>query len=256
VIAGGVASAGLGTGPAGGEVVQHGNVVVNFDGDISPSKLPRKREVPVAVKVSGDFRTSDGKQPPPVRQVTLEINRHGKLFEKGLPECQYEQIEGATTGDARNACGKALVGRGSIVGQVALPDQPPLTATGELLAFNGEYQGEEVIFLHAHVDYPLPGTFIVAFLVRRTGGTYGTQLIANFPTLASGFGYMTHFDLTLKRKFRSKGKKRSFISANCPTPSGLPAAIFPFARGTYIFNDGTTIVSTLDRTCVARRGGK
>jgi hypothetical protein len=250
-----IAAFALGGGAATGEIVEHGNVVVNFDGGISPSHLPRKNVAPVAVTVSGDISTSDGQKPPPVRQITLEINRHGKLNDKGLGVCSFEQIDGTNSADAMAACGNALVGTGSIAGQVALPDQAPLETTGQLLAFNGIYEGQKVIFLHAHVDVPLPGTFVIAFLVRKTPGTYGTQLIANFPTIASGFGYMTHFDLTLKRIFRAHGHTRSYISAACPAPKTFPSAIFPFARGTYAFTDGTTIVSTLDRTCTAQRHG-
>jgi hypothetical protein len=247
-----VACLALGTGAAG-EIVRHENVVLRFDGGIKPGKLPRTKPAPVTVWIEGDIQTSDGEEPPPVRQVSLRINRHGRLDHKGLPGCSVSQIEGATSEGAMQACKQALVGRGRIEGRVTLPGQGPLTSRGELLAFNGTLTGRRVILLHAHVTTPLPGTFLVAFLVRRTRGKFGTELIANFPTIASGFGYMTHFELALKRIYRHRGTPRSYLSASCPVPPSFKGAVFPFARGRFTFENGSNLTSTVHRTCRVRR---
>lgn len=59
-----------------------------------------------------------------------------------------------------------------------------------------------------------------------------------------------------RRVVRPKGaaalaKQGSYLSASCPTPAGIPRAIFPLARISAGFTDGTTLNSTLSRECEA-----
>jgi len=78
---GGLSAASL----AGAEVSQSGGVIVNFDGGISPESLPRSGTAPVAVSVDTTVRAVDGADPPPqLRQITIGINRNGKLFDRVL----------------------------------------------------------------------------------------------------------------------------------------------------------------------------
>ena len=93
---------------------------------------------------------------------------------------------------------------------------------------------------------------MIKFIVKKTKGTYGTSLVANVPPIASGSGYISAFDLSLKRRYSLRGEKRSYVSASCPLPAGVNIASFPFARSTYIFDDGTKVSSVLKRECKAR----
>ena len=95
-------------------------------------------------------------------------------------------------------------------------------------------------------------TYVIIFVVKKTKGTYGTSLVATVPPIASGSGYISAFDLSLKRKYSIGGEKRSYVSASCPLPSGVNIASFSFARSTYVFEDGNKVTSVLKRECKAR----
>ena len=68
---------------------------------------------------------------------------------------------------------------------------------------------------------------MIIFVVKKTKGTYGTSLVANVPPIASGTGYISAFDLSLKRRYSLRGEKRSYVSASCPLPGGVNIASFP-----------------------------
>jgi hypothetical protein len=72
------------------------------------------------------------------------------------------------------------------------------------------------------------------------------------PSIASGAGYISAFDLSLKRRFTAGGQARSYVSAACPLPPEVNIGEFKFARSTYVFEDGTSVAQKLSRTCKAR----
>jgi hypothetical protein len=72
------------------------------------------------------------------------------------------------------------------------------------------------------------------------------------PPIASGSGYISAFDLSLKRRYSLRGQRHSYVSASCPLPSGVNTASFPLVRSTYGFEDGTKVVSVLNKECRAR----
>ena len=92
-----------------------------------------------------------------------------------------------------------------------------------------------MILAHIFGRVPLATTYILPFEIHKIlgAGTYGTSLDATFPEVADNWGYVTHFDLTLKRRFLYRGQKRSFLNAGCPVPKGYPGALFPLAKATY-----------------------
>ncbi|HEX2095930.1 MAG TPA: hypothetical protein VHF50_01005, partial [Solirubrobacterales bacterium] len=102
LIAVGLAAALVGAGAAGAEVEQEGNLLVAFDGGISPRSLPRGGTAPVRVNVATTVRTTDGTDPPPqLRAITIAINRQGRVFDRGLPTCRVRRIQPATIAAAR-----------------------------------------------------------------------------------------------------------------------------------------------------------
>ena len=60
------------------DVVQSGDVRVNFHADFSPIALPRDRTAPITVEVGGKVSTTDGSHPPALRQMRIELNRGGQ----------------------------------------------------------------------------------------------------------------------------------------------------------------------------------
>ena len=206
----------------------------------------------MAVTLAGEIKTTDGQDPPQLRTITMAINRNGRLDYKGLPRCNFHQIQPASTVDARASCKKSLVGTGTFKANVALPEQSPFPSNGTILAFNGNLHGKPVIYAHIYGTEPLPTSFVLPFEIRQSSGGYATTLVAQLPQVAAEWGFVQGVSLTLQRNFTYKGKRHSYLSAGCPAPKGFPGASFPFAKAAFGFEDGRTLSSTMTRSCGVR----
>jgi hypothetical protein len=246
----------LGLGVAGlaqGESVQEGNLVVNFDGGISPHALPRSEPAPVTVKVDTTISTTDGADPPPqLRKIAIGINREGQIFDRGLPTCRVRRIQPTTIRAARRICGGAIVGSGHVGVRVHLPNQPPFTFTGPMLVFHAERSGGKRRLLAQVYGVKPPSAFVLTFKVLKQKGTFGNLIRTTLPKPAHKWAYVIHFDMKLRRTYVYQGKRRSFISAACPAPNGFPGAVYPFARGKFNFDSGQAVSETLIRDCKVR----
>jgi hypothetical protein len=241
-------------GVAQGERIKSGDLIVSLSGEIEPHVLPRDKAVPVRMHVEGDVETLGGGQPPPLRRLTVAVNRQGKLFTRGLPNCTSEQLQGTSTVGALEACRPALVGRGHFDATVAFPSLAPFPARGDVLAFNGRKAGKRAIFLHIYSTNPTPVTFVLPLIITRRGeGDFGMVISANLPRLAGDLAYVTGIEFTLFRRYRYAGRMRSYLSASCSAPTGFPGTIFIFVRGTFDFANGQRLRTSLVRDCRVRR---
>lgn len=238
---------------AQGESVQEGNLVVSFDGGISPHALPRTEPAPVTVTVDTTISTTDGADPPPqLRKITIGVNREGQIFDRGLPTCRVRRIQPTTIRAAKRICGGAIVGSGHVGVRVHLPNQPPFDFTGPMLVFHAERSGGKRRLLAQVYGIKPPSAFVLTFKILKQKGTFGNLIRTNLPKPARDWAYVTHFDMKLRRTYVYKGKRRSFISAACPAANGFPGTLYPFARGNFGFADGRTISETLVRDCKVR----
>jgi hypothetical protein len=240
----------LGASLASAETIQKGPLRVAFDGQITPQTLPRAGMAPVKVAVGTEISAVGGKPLPQLRQIQIAINRHGKLDSTGLPVCEVDDIQPATTEKALEACRGSLVGEGHFSAAVSLSRQASFPSEGKLYAFNGTYKGRPAILAHVYGTQPVPTSFTLPFVISLARGTFATTLTATFPAADNNF--VTAIDLTLSRSFTYEGKKRSYASAGCPAPKGFPGATFPFAKASYVFAGGGRLSSTLTRSCRAR----
>jgi hypothetical protein len=237
---------------AAGEVVREGTLQVSFNGGIAPVRLPREEAVPVSVQTAGKVTTTDRSTPPKLERILLAINSNGKIQTKGLATCSLAKLESISSANAEKSCGDALVGHGNVTSRVYLPGQGAFASNGNLLAFNGTVKGRPAILAQVSSGAPLPLTYVIVFEVRKRSGTFGTELIGSLPAIASEYGYISAFDLSLGRTYTYKGEKLSYASASCPAPKGFPGATFPFAKATYEFAGGVSVSSTLVRECKVR----
>jgi hypothetical protein len=238
---------------AQGEVEQGGNVIVAFDGGITPRSLPRSTLAPVAVSVDSSFRAADGADPPPQLQtISIGINRAGEVFDRGLPRCKIRRIQPATIGAARRICGAAIVGSGNVGVRVRLPNQPPFTVEGPMLVFNGKPAGGHRRILAQVYSRRPPSAFVLTFRMFEQEGVFGTVIKTTLPQTARKWAYVTHFDMKLQRTYTFKGKQHSYVSAGCSAPAGFPGAVYPFARARFGFAGGNQVTSTLVRDCKVR----
>lgn len=235
---------------ARGQIEQSGGVRVNFEGKLTPQALPRGGSAPVRVAVSAKVTTATGDVPPPMRQMSIAINRYGRLDTKGLPVCRLEQIQPATTDDALAGCRRSLIGEGRFEADV--PDKGgPFPSEGKIYAFNGSFNGRPAILAHVYGVKPAPASFTMAFVVSRSKGTYGTTLKADLPAVKAGGGSITGISLSLGKNFKAGGKRSSLFSGSCPAPKGVRKAGFKFAHASVAFVGGTTVQATLNRSCTA-----
>jgi hypothetical protein len=234
---------------AGAEVTQEGNLRVSFTGGIAPHSLPRQGLAPVEATLGGEIKTTDGLAPPQLRTISLAINKNGKLDYKGLPACHYHQIQPASTNEAIETCPDSVIGKGKFRANVVLPEQSPFPSAGKVVAFNGVFHGDHVVFAHVYGTVPLPQSSVLIFKLARSSGPYGATLTAELPQVAAEWGYVSGVSLSLKRTFKYRGRTRSFLSAGCPAPSGFPGATFTFAKASFGFEDGRTLSGTLVRSC-------
>jgi hypothetical protein len=241
------------TGATRAELVQKGNLRVAVSGHLSPKHLPRTGAAPIAVTVRSGIATLDGSLPPQLQKLRIEINSHGRLEIRGLPECRIGQIQPASTARALSACRPALVGKGSFSVDAVLGSQEPYPTKGRLLIFNGTYKGHHALLGQIYSPHPFANSFVIPFQVSRLkDGPYGIALTARLPRAFTNWGYVTGLEMRLGRRYSYRGHPQSFISAGCPAPEGFPSAVFPLARTTFAFADGTKLSLPLIGDCKVR----
>ena len=140
------------------------------------------------------------------------------------------------------------MGTGFASGVVNSPDHPPFTASSKVLAFNGTPAGgQPVLLLHAYALVPAPTTFVVpAVITRIHDGRYRYRSTIDPPKIPGGDGVITHFDLTLNRRYRSTGKTLNYLAARCGE-GGLQV------RGSLSFADGSSASGSIFRPCRTRK---
>lgn len=235
-------------------VVQEGDVRITVLSQVLPYKLPRHGTAPIAVFVSGHLAEPHGGIPPQLREMTVEVNRHGLLQSRGLPSCPLRRIQPASTERALSSCGDALIGSGQFWAHIVLPDQGAYPTHGRLLIFNGRQGGHPVIFTHIFTANPFFSSFVIPFAIQRIrkGGAYGTRLTASLPQALGSWGYVDRIKLTLKRKYRYEGKQLSYFNAGCPAPGGTRRTVFPLALASFAFGEGLSISAKVEKACAVK----
>jgi hypothetical protein len=230
-----------------GNTVRLGNLEISIEGQISPTKLPKKVPAPITLEVSGSVKTADGSHPPALKTLALQFDKHGHIDTKGLPTCTTGKLQSTLTAQAKRACGPALIGTGRAQAEIAFPEQAPFSAQGPLLIFNGKPKGgNPVLIFHVHASVPAPTTFVTSGVISPDHGKYGTQTLIAIPTITGGQGSLTSFSATIHKTWTYRGHKMSLLTATCPGGS-------LFAHGEFTFADGTVIAGNVAKSC--RPGG-
>jgi hypothetical protein len=216
------------------EVVEVGNLFLADNGGIFPSKLPRRESAPVTARLEGEIGTRDGSHPPAVRTIDLDVDKTIDLDAVGLPVCKPGQVTSRATDAAKRACPDAIVGSGTAEVEVAFPEQEPFSAIGPIVVFNGGvHRGTTLLILHAYVNVPAPTAIVTAAKITRIQkGPYGMHIEAQIPRIAGGAGSVTRFRLKVGRSFTYRDKKRSLLTASCPSGRYITQGKVGFADGT------------------------
>jgi len=245
-------SACFAVGLANAERSGRAGVIVSLDGSVSPRYLPRQRPAPVSLTLAGTIRSADASPPPRLARIEIVFGARGGLSTAGLPRCPRARLRNATRRQALARCRAALVGRGSILTEVPLAPERPLLARAGALAFNGRSGGRPAVWVHAYSASP-PVSLVLPFYLRSLrGGGYGVSLRAPVSRALGRWPRLRSFRITLGRRYRAHGMRRSYLSARCPLPPRFSIGFFPLARATYHFAPAPTLATTILRGCRVR----
>lgn len=221
--------------PAAAEQAGTPEVVVSFDGKISPRRLPRHRPAPVSLELSGGVTGTEGNPPPQLQRIELAFGARGGLDTAGLPVCPRFRLRNATQRQALARCRGALVGRGRIDAEVPLNPADPIPAHAGVLVFNGISHGRPAAWLHAYTASP-PVSFVLPFYLRRQStGAYGVLMRSPVRRALGRWPRLRSFEITLGRRYGTSGELHSYLNARCPLPPRFDHLAVPVARATYVF---------------------
>jgi hypothetical protein len=217
-----------------------------FSGGISPTKLPKHGFAPVTAKINLDVTSGDANPPPKMLTATAIFDNQVRVNYKGLPTCNPSKIENTTPPVARKACKQSIIGTGFANAKVTFPGQAPIDAPAPVTLFNGAPRGgSPQIIIHAYTTIPAPTTFIVPGVLRKVGG--GKQSITfQIPPIAGGYGTLVHFDTTIGKKFKVKGKSQSYANGKCAKGKIT-------LEGDFAYEDGTSNHTTFSAKCQGKK---
>jgi hypothetical protein len=218
--------------------------VVSATASISPRALPARGETPVDVASITRIKTTDGSQPPTLKELAFNFDKHGSLETKGLPTCSLAKLADTTTALARKRCSGAIVGEGIGKAEVRLPGQAPVNISAPLTFFNAPPQGGmPSLIAHARETIPAPKTLLVPIAIERIQhGRYGFRVTIQLPEIAAGYGAATLAEATIGKTWKRGGKTVGYTNAYC---AGGRLQVY----GTLTFTDGSYFPGTLTSPC-------
>jgi hypothetical protein len=226
------------------QTIEIDKTVVSATASISPRALPSRGNVPVNVASVTRIKTTDGSQPPTLKQLTFSFDKNGTVDTKGLPACSLAKLAGTTPAVARKRCAGAIVGEGVGKAEVRLPGQSPVTISTPLTFFNAPPEGgKPSLIAHAYETIPAPKTLLAPFSIERIHhGRYGFRVQIEMPEIAGGYGAATLAEATIGKTWQRGGKTVGYTNAHC---SGGRLQVY----GTLSFTDGSFFPGTLTSPC-------
>ncbi len=221
-----------------------GKTRVSATATISPRTLPAQGGASVEVTSVTRIGTTDGSQPPTLKQLVFSFDKHGSLGTKGLATCTLAKLANTTPQLARKRCAGAIVGAGVGKADVRLPGQAPVNISTPLTFFNAPPQGGmPSLIAHAYETIPAPKTLLVPITVERIQhGRYGFQVKIQLPEIADGYGAATLAEATIGKTWKRGGKTVGYTNAYC---AGGRLQVY----GTLTFTDGSYFPGTLTSPC-------
>jgi hypothetical protein len=243
-------SAGVIVAAANSITIRAGNLVLHADISMIPKALPTNRMAPIELRGSGSAETADGSHIPPAKTLDVHVDKHMRVESTGLPSCAVGKVEATTPAQAMKACGGALVGRGFVTAEVAFPESAPFSARGPLLIFNGPASPAgpaypDMLF-YVYVSVPAPTAVVVHTKLTKDSGKYGFKISATIPKVAGGSGSLTGFELKVDRHWTYKGRRLSYLNAECPD-----GHLFNQVEATFL--GGPNVDGTLVSSCTPKR---
>lgn len=215
-----------------------------------PTKLSKKQAEPITLEVktatASTNPSANNGAPIPAVQAIVDFAKGVQIFAKGYPTCDPGLLQNTSTEAALEACKKAKIGGGVGTADLVVGTKIfPVTTT--ITAFNGVPSGgKPVILLHTYSQVPVQTTIVLIGTVKNFNKEgFGPRLDVILPLIAGGQGAITGFQVKIFKKFRYKGKVRSYVSASCPTKKMK-------TRGQFIFRDGESLTPSVVQKCTQK----
>ena len=221
-----------------------GPLCVSSTVDVQPRELPANGNAPITLSSITRIKTKDNSTPPTLGTIDFQIDKHGIVNSKAFPVCPASKLEGATTAQARQRCGKALVGKGTGKALVTMPGKAPFQISSAVSVFNAPPTGgKPTLIAHAYETVPTPKALLVPIVIEKVAkGRYGYHVRVDLPEVAGGYGAPTLAEASIGATLQRKGKKIGFISAHC---SGGRLQV----EGNLTFTNGDRFPTTLTSPC-------
>ncbi|MEZ5076555.1 MAG: hypothetical protein R2725_03830 [Solirubrobacterales bacterium] len=213
---------------------------------VKPNKLYKKKLTPTALEVTTALSTATAANgvPIPTTNVQIDLDKNATIYTKGVPTCNAGKLQNVSTEIAERECKKAIVGKGTATALLPVGNQV-FTVEQTVTAFNGKPKGKKpVVLLHSYGTTPIQTTLVLTAVVGQYNKQgYGLRLNITVPLIANGAGALTRFNVTINKKYKYKGKRRSYVLAKCPKNKQLKV------RSVFKFLDGQTTDPTYKQRC-------
>jgi hypothetical protein len=227
-----------------GVTTQIGNLKASATAEFTPRQFPAHGTLPSTFSSTLRIKSVDGSQPPALKTVIFEFDKHGKLNFKGVPTCTVAKLEGTTPDEARKRCAGALVGTGVGKAQVELPGRAPFTISSPISIFNAQPQsGKATLIAHAYETVPSPQALLTSFTIEPIHkGRYGYRAEVELPPIGGGAGAAILAEASFGRTYVRDGHKVGYVEGEC---SGGRLQV----SGKLIFAEGSFLPSLLTSPC-------
>ena len=261
-----VAVADVSSASAGGDATQTGEAVIGVSGETAPQKLPRSHTVPVTLRVGFTSESPSTPTTPELTAIRVQVSHNLAFQTAGLPSCPIAELYSEYS--AAGKCAASLVGYGTVISEVTLPGQAPVTIEGRLSAFYDLGEGQPRILAQVTSTGALPLTYVIPFAIKKTRGTFGTILAVEQMRFIAGacrrghprcfsqsytykgiYGHISKFQLSLDRQFIRAGRRTSVVSADCPAGEGSASASFPLVKVELAYSHAISRSQVATRRC-------
>ena len=185
-------------------------------GEFKPNtNLSKTKFKPGSVNVITETGDEDGSVSPAIR-AAVSFDDDMTFFTRGIATCQESELTQTTTAQAKARCGSAQVGAGAATIGLGGSNDPGASTPAVVTAFNGKPKnGKPVILLHSRAN-AFGTTAVLVGVLNKLGpaGDFGWRLDVKIPELAFGSA-ITRFQVKVQKRFRFRGKRRSYVSGRC-----------------------------------------
>jgi hypothetical protein len=192
--------------------------VVTGGGEVAPSTLPAERYAPVSLHVQIQASTDEPSGVPDrISKIELNFDDDGRITTRGLPTCKPAKIRHATIQLARQECRRARVGGGDAT--VVIPvGQGHVAEHATVNVFNGTRRnGNPTVLFHARADFGYTQLMVGTVRGSTAGPDFGKALVTPIQPIQLN-AVLRDFEVTVRKTWKHRGQRRSYISARCNDP--------------------------------------